>query len=254
MPTSGDFEDILETRVSDNRRKEYDNNVCIVADKSQQDMPNWTNRDIDDKIIPEKIPETNDQNSSNKSYIRETNDHIIDPNTTAKIASALDNTDHPEHDSDVPIDENHIELVEEFLSAAISPCQEHDYYEPRDPDDADADRVAEVTDELLPYEFVSGTRQNTTLLYSIAEKHAYRFKKSPILSGNRQRYVCSIPTCMATLYMVDGRLTKLATFKAHNHANREEAVLKFQFETAVRRLCVEQSMKPSEAFAEVLKE
>lgn len=210
---------------------EYDPNVSIVAD-----APCSINRENNADRF----------GAITRNDFSETIEHAISGNPAQKPL-AFDINDHTKM---VPINTNCVEIVEEFLIDTTNPCQEDRASDNGD----DVPAVAGDTDELLPYQFVSGARKNCTLLYSIAEKQSYRLKKSPVMSGNRQRYVCNVTHCSATLYMVDERLTKLATFKGHNHANQEENVLKNQFEMAVRRLCVEQSLTTRQAFAEVLKE
>lgn len=105
--------------------------------------------------------------------------------------------------------------------------------------------------EHLPFEFTPGARFGSILLYSISEKHLYRLKN---VFTNYKRYVCTVKTCRATLFLRGDVLSKAPQFKEHNHTDQESVVAKNKFQASCRAKCLEDGIDPSVVFTMMLNE
>lgn len=146
-------------------------------------------------------------------------------------------------------DESHAESDSDYL-ADLTADSSNDLSADEEPIQ---NRKTAVPDDQLPYKYVPSSRMNShQLLYSIAEKQLYRYKKLNIQKYGPKRFVCRLNNCRASLYMVGKRLVKLPTFKEHNHADQEETMLANQFKIAVREKCVAGIADLRKAYAETL--
>lgn len=102
---------------------------------------------------------------------------------------------------------NHQEDDEEFQSTGAQSAET----------EVDSDELAGNSEE-LPFEFTPGARKGSILLYSISEKQLYRLKNDYI---HCKRYVCTVKTCRATLYLRGDHLSKARKFKGHYHCIQE---------------------------------
>lgn len=148
-------------------------------------------------------------------------------------------------------DESHAESDSDYL-ADLTADSSNDLSADEEPIQ---NRKTAVPDDQLPYKYVPSSRMNShQLLYSIAEKQLYRYKKLNIQKYGPKRFVCRLSNCRASLYMVGKRLVKLPTFKEHNHVDQEETMLANQFKIAVREKCVTGIADLRKAYAETLME
>lgn len=119
------------------------------------------------------------------------------------------------------------------------------------PENADIDlprssyRHKKENAEHLPFEFTPGARLGSILLYSISEKQLYRLNN---VFATYKRYVCTVKTCRATLFLRGNVLSKAPQFKDHNHTDQESVVAKNKFQASCRAKCLEDGTDPSLVF------
>lgn len=81
----------------------------------------------------------------------------------------------------------------------------------------------------LPYRVVPGAR---LVLHSITENQLYRpAKGNP--NGMKRRFLCVESNCMAVVFMINQRLTKMPSFVGHNHAEQNDVAVISESESLI---------------------
>lgn len=89
----------------------------------------------------------------------------------------------------------------------------------------------------MEYEFISGKRRDSNLLYTIGEQQLYR-KKS--MYKNKEFYNCYIKKCKSRIFITDGVVCqKCPDFMEHNHGVQKALYEELKVLNNIKRKCAE---------------
>lgn len=90
------------------------------------------------------------------------------------------------------------------------------------------------SEESLNYEFIPGKKVNSTLLYTVEEKQAYRLRST---YNDVQSYTCIISQCSVRVQIASGVCVKANKFVEHTHGTQEKLYHENKLRSEIKKQC-----------------